>query len=71
MIMAKRISRHALDVQRAQTKIEIMILDAASEAGLTNIELLQALASSQQGILKYMLRAERHPDEPDKPAMEE
>jgi hypothetical protein len=36
--------------------------------GLTDIEMLQAVGSWQMSCLKYMLRAERHPDEPGEPA---
>lgn len=37
---------------------------------LTDIELMQILADAQQRRLKYMLRAERHPGNPDKKADE-
>ena len=38
------------------------------EHGLTNIEMLQAVGSWQMSCLKYVLRAERHPDNPGEPA---
>ena len=38
------------------------------EHGLTTTEMLQAVGSWQMSCLKYMLRAERHPDNPDEPA---
>jgi hypothetical protein len=41
------------------------------EHGLTNIEMMQAVAAWQDRKLEYMLRAERHPEDPDKPAEQE
>jgi hypothetical protein len=40
------------------------------ERGLTDIEMAQILTESLQIVLKYMLRAERHPDDPDHKADE-
>jgi hypothetical protein len=53
----------------AKTKLEIAFWDAVfeSETDLTHVELLQAATSIQSGILKEMLRIERHGDV-DKPA---
>ena len=63
-----RISQHTLDVEKANAEIRLMVLRAAEAAGLTSIELLQGLTACQQSVLKYMLRSERHPDDPDKSA---
>lgn len=38
--------------------------------GLTDIEVLSALADYQSRLAKYMLRAERHPEDPDRKAEE-
>jgi len=60
-----------MPVQKAQVDLNIVILEFAKEKGLTDIELLQCLTEHIQMTLKYMLRAERHPDEPGKKADEE
>lgn len=57
-----------MDVRRAQTEIEIVVYRMAEDRKLTRIELLQALTEAQQGLLKDMLRAERHPNDPDRAA---
>ena len=41
------------------------------EHGLTDVEMLQAVTSWQGTVFKYMLRAERHPGDPDKAGDEE
>lgn len=59
------------EARRADTnrlKLEIVIDQFLTEHELTDIEVLQALNSYAQTTLKYMLREERHPDDPDKPA---
>ena len=57
-----------LKVQRASNEIQLKIIELAEAADLTDIEVLQMLASMQQSILKHMLRDERHPDNPNEPA---
>jgi hypothetical protein len=44
-----------------------VIYEEAEKSGLTDVELLQALTSAQQSVLKTMLRVERHGD-PEMPA---
>lgn len=58
-----QISKRAQEVRVQQTRLEVLINDYQAEYGLTDIEILQALTSLQQTMLKYMLRAERNPDE--------
>lgn len=53
-------------VNLSGAKIKKTINDLQLEADLTDIELLQILTEYQQNILKYMLRSERHPDDPEK-----
>ena len=66
-----RIHPRAQQVAIAQTELQIMILQWQEENKLTDTELMQALAGTMQSVLKYQLRAERHPDSPDKGADEE
>jgi hypothetical protein len=47
-------------VSIASAELGVVILDFQKEHGLTDIELLQALNSTQDTVLKYMLRFERH-----------
>jgi len=69
--MSIRVSKRTQEVERAKTKIAVKVIHMVDEAGLTDIEYLSMLVSMQAGALKSMLRAERHPDDPDRPAMEE
>ena len=55
----------------AQAEVGVWLNKFQREHGLTNIEMLQAVTSWQGSALKYMLRTERHPDDPDKGADEE
>lgn len=53
-------------VTEAQFEIGVKLNALQREHGLTNVEMLQAVTSWQGTALKYMLRAERHPDDRDK-----
>jgi hypothetical protein len=63
-----RVSKRAMAVSMAQTQLALMIHEFANEHDLTDIELLQGLNEAAQGTLKFMLRAERNPDRPDRAA---
>lgn len=63
-----RILKRDQEVQIASSELAIMVLRHAEEHDLTRVELLQALGAIQQSTLKYMLRAERNPEHPDRPA---
>ncbi|MBV9727451.1 MAG: hypothetical protein JO299_20015 [Gammaproteobacteria bacterium] len=63
-----RISEEAMQVRRAQSAIAVRLCELQEEHDLTDIEMLQAVHQWQGTALKYMLRAERNPDDPDKPA---
>ena len=68
--MADRVKlheRHAL-VRRAGNAIRTQLDRLQEEHDLTDIEMLRVLLEHQQSITMYMLRAERHPDDPDRPA---
>lgn len=58
-------------VTEAQFEIGVKLNALQREHGLTNTEMLQAVTSWQGTALKYMLRAERHPDDPSAAADEE
>lgn len=55
-----------LPVQGAAAEIRLALIRLQDEHGLTDIEMLQAVGAWQAGKLKHMLRAERHPDSPDR-----
>ena len=55
-------------VAEAEGEIREFILKAARRHDLTDIELLTILSGQMASTLKYALRAERHPDDPSKPA---
>lgn len=57
-------------VQKAQADMDLLLLDFRSKHDLTDIEFLQCLNYIGQSTLKYMLRTERHPNNPDKRADE-
>lgn len=69
-MMARRISEEALRVEKARAKIAVEINELWEKHDLTAIEFLQALNTVEATVLKYMLRAERHPNDPDKSADE-
>jgi hypothetical protein len=53
-------------VQHAEEAISEAIHKVWAEADLTDIEVCQILVTQLASIQKYMLRNERHPDDPDK-----
>lgn len=55
-----KVNTRMFTVQQADNEIRAAIYAKQEEHGLTDIELLQCLAETQQSVLKYMLRAERH-----------
>ncbi|QKW15462.1 hypothetical protein [Verrucosispora sp. NA02020] len=62
---------HHMPVQRAGNAIRAELDRLQDEHDLTDIEMLRVLLEHQQNITKYMLRAERHPDDLDRKADEE
>lgn len=66
-----RVSARAQAVAIAQADIAVALNKLQREHGLTNIEMLQAVTSWEASTLNYMLRAERHPDDPGKGADEQ
>lgn len=61
-----RLHERTLPVQKAEAEFGLMWIDFCQENDLTYVEALQILNGTIAGHLKYMLRAERHPDEPEK-----
>ena len=57
-----------MKVHQDQAELSAKISRLWQEYDLTSIEFLQALASVQQSVLKYMLRSERNPNNPDREA---
>lgn len=66
-----RLHPRTLPADRAGAEFHDWLWRFQRDKDLTDIELMQILSESQQRILKYMLRAERHPGDPDKKADEE
>ncbi len=54
--------------KKASLALEEAVLNIVREHDITFIELVQMLAACLQSWSKYALRAERHPEQPDKPA---
>jgi hypothetical protein len=69
--MSIRVGKEAQRVRMAQTQIAIQLWELKEKHNLTDIEMLQAVSEWESSQLKAMLRAERHPDDPNKYADEE
>jgi hypothetical protein len=59
-----------LPVQGASAELRGLLIDFQGRHDLTNVEMLRILIDEMQSITKYMLRAERHPNDPDAKADE-
>lgn len=57
--------RHTI-VRMASHDVEAALWEAIRKHDLTYVETLQVLNSATGGVLRYALRDERHPDDPDK-----
>jgi hypothetical protein len=66
-----KLHRRTRAVAQASSDIGMALIALQQEHGLTDIEMMQAVATWQDCKLKFMLRAERHPEDPDKPAEQE
>jgi len=65
-----RIHPRTFRVQAASAAIQQELINLQQKHELTDIEMLQCVAWWQDAVLKYMLRAERHPDDPERKADE-
>lgn len=70
-VPAMRLHPRHHTVTTASHEIDTAIHEAWERHDLTNIEVLQILSAFQVRVLKFMLRSERHPDDPDKGGDEE
>ncbi len=61
--------RHA-KTTRARLDISDAVIEASEEHNLTSGEIVSILAALTSDYTKYILRSERHPNEPDKKADE-
>ena len=59
--MPKRSKRDQIAVV-GQAKVRLALYELQETHDLTDIEMMQTLLEFQQGVLKYMLRYERHGD---------
>jgi hypothetical protein len=58
-------------VKEAEHDLRTFLVDLQAVRDITDLELLQMLTSYQLIIQRSLLREERHPDDPSKPADEE
>jgi hypothetical protein len=66
-----RLSKRAQQASRARADLREHVFQWMQKHELTDLETAVILADLQSASLKYALRAERHPDDPDKGADEE
>jgi hypothetical protein len=63
-------SRHQL-VERARIELMELIDEWIKKHRLTAVEAMRCITGETHELTRYMLRRERHPDDPDKKADEE
>ncbi|MEV2239596.1 hypothetical protein [Micromonospora sp. NPDC049891] len=66
-----RLRPRTMTVQRASNKIRAELDRLQQEHDLTDVEMLRVLLEHQRELTTGLLRAERHPDDPDRKADEE
>lgn len=66
-----RLHSRTMPVSRAQSELGIWVWKWMDDHNLTYVEAVRCLLEVTQGITKYQLRQERHPDDPDAKADEE
>lgn len=65
-----RLHPRTMPVERAKAELGMILARFQADADLTDTEMLVILAEQRRRLLKYRLRAERHPDDPDRKADE-
>lgn len=65
-----RLHPRTLPVQQAGNAIRTELIRLQEQHDLTDVEMLRILLDHQHTITKYMLRAERHPEDPERKADE-
>ena len=66
-----RLHSRTMPVAQATNELQKFVLDWSSAHKLTALETATALIETSKNWLKYVLREERHPNEPEKKADEE
>jgi hypothetical protein len=66
-----RLHPRTMQVQRAGADLSQLLIDWQERHELTTIEACVEIADKLRSLLKYPLRAERHPDNPERKADEE
>ncbi len=66
-----RLHPRTMLVQKADVELHGFLAEWQNRHGLTFGEVAVILADRQQNVLKYVLRAERHPEDPTRKADEE
>ena len=66
-----KIHPRTMPVSIASSQLAMHLIEFQGEYDLTDVEMFQAVTSWMQTHLKYMLREERHPDDPERGADEE
>ena len=66
-----RLHPRTMPVQRAYAELGELLLEWETRHELTPIEAAMGMTEQLQRLLKYELRGERHPDDPDHKADEE
>lgn len=65
-----KLHERTLPVQRAENELGTLVWQWIERHDLTYTEAVRCLLSITQGVTKYQLRQERHPDDPDTKADE-
>lgn len=66
-----RLHPRTMLVQQARVELGRMLLDLEERYGLTPAETVSALSEQLSRVARYAIRAERHPDDPDRGGDEE
>ena len=66
-----KLHKRTMLVQRARADLGMYLCTFQKEHDLTDVELAQILTRQLESVLKYVLRAERHPGDPERKADEE
>lgn len=66
-----KLHKRTMIVQGADAELGSLLMDWIQKHDLTWVEAVRCLMGQAQGFMKYVLRAERHPDDSEKRADEE
>lgn len=65
-----KLHERTIPVQAATAQLKLTLLGFQDEHDLTDVEMLGALQEIEGNITRRLLRAERHPNDPDRKADE-